>query len=78
MLRNLSLLKIIKDNFLTLILIFNILVQDSQIRNSMKAMKKFSVVLLVLVVVAIAFSSCSKKTCPAYSQVVVNTTEAKA
>ncbi|MHC1702391.1 MAG: hypothetical protein AB9846_00660 [Tenuifilaceae bacterium] len=44
----------------------------------MKAMKKFSAVLLVLFVVAIAFSSCSKKTCPAYSHVVVNTTEAKA
>jgi hypothetical protein len=40
----------------------------------MKAMKKFFAVILVLVVVAIAFSSCSKKTCPAYSQVVKNST----
>jgi len=41
----------------------------------MKAMKKFFAVLLVLVVVAVVFSSCQKKTCPAYSQVVTNSTE---
>jgi len=41
----------------------------------MKSMKKFFAVLLVLVVVAAVFSSCQKKTCPAYSQVVKNSTE---
>jgi len=41
----------------------------------MKAMKKIFAVILILAVIAIAFSSCSKKTCPAYSQVVNNSTE---
>jgi hypothetical protein len=40
----------------------------------MKAMKKFFAAVVVLVIVAVAFSSCSKKTCPAYSQVVNNST----
>ncbi|HOZ15822.1 MAG TPA: hypothetical protein PLH91_12470 [Tenuifilaceae bacterium] len=39
----------------------------------MKNMKLSVKALLLLVVLAIAFSSCSKKTCPAYSQ--VNQTE---
>jgi len=40
----------------------------------MKAMKKFFAFLLVLVVVAVVFSSCQKKTCPAYSQAVTSST----
>lgn len=39
----------------------------------MKNMKLSVKAILILVVLAIAFSSCSKKTCPAYSQ--INQTE---
>ncbi len=67
--------KIIKVKFLLVIILKYISTGLSK-RNSMKAMKKFFAVLLVLVIVAVVFSSCAKKTCPAYSQVITNSTAA--
>jgi len=68
-------LKTIKVNFFASDNIFEYLSTGLSNRNSMKAMKKFFAAVLILVVAAIAFSSCAKKTCPAYSQVVKTPTE---
>jgi uncharacterized membrane protein len=57
------------------IFILNKLVVDI-IKNS--SMKRLVTLVLAIVVIAAIFSSCSKKTCPAYSEVKTSTSVSKA